>query len=163
MKRTQTTYHASSTQYDVGSIIKPEQIPSIGLRAQVEAALTRFQPHAMISCANGLCVAHSAAHAMRYLQAEPNPQSSPIHVCEVMVSKIAGLSMVLVDFIPKSINHPLIYNMATEYRNLTEKWRFLESIVDEMEIVAACNDIDPIALSCAQLDYYSDNRRASER
>jgi len=117
----------------------------------------------MISRANGLCVAHSAAHAMRYLQAEPNPQGSPIHVYEVMVSKLAGFPMVIVDCIAKSINHPLIYDMAAEYWNPTKKWQFLESIVDEMEIVAVCTDIDLRALTCAQLDYDLDKKCARER
>lgn len=163
MTRTQIAYHASFTPDDLGSIIKAKERPSIGLREQVEAVLTRFQPREMISRVNGLCVAHSAAHAKRYLQAEPNPKGSSIHVYEVMVPRLVGLPMALVDCIAESINHSLICEMASEYWKPTEKWRFLESIVDEMEIVAVCSDIDPMALICAQLDYESDKKRASER
>jgi hypothetical protein len=163
MTRTQTAYHASFSPFDIGLIIQAEERLSIGLRAQVEAVLTQLQPHDMISRTNGLCVAHSAAHAMRYLQAQPNPQGSPIYVYEVMVPRLAGLPMVLVDCIARSINHSLVYDIASEYWNPTEQWQFLESIVDEMEIVAVCSEIDPMALTCACLDYNNDYRRANER
>ncbi len=143
--------------------MKAEERLSIGLRAQVEAVLTQLQPQEMISRTNGLCVAYSAAHAMRYLQAEPNPQGSPIHVYEVMVPRLVGLPMALVDYIAKSINHPLVYDIAAEYWNPTQKWLFLEGIVNEMEIVAVCSEIDSMALICAYLDYDNDVRRANER
>jgi hypothetical protein len=53
--------------------------------------------------------------------------------------------------------------MAAEYWNPTEKWHFLESVVDEMEIIAVCNDIDLITLACAQMDYQRDMKLASDR
>lgn len=125
--------------------------------------LTRLQPHDAISRASGLCVAHFAAHAKRYLLAEPNPEGLAIHVYEVMVPRLSGLPMVLIDCIAQSIDHSLVYEMAAEYWNPTEKWHFLESVVDEMEIVAVCNDIDLMALTCAQMAYERDTNIASER
>ncbi len=163
MTRTQTAYHASFTQYDVGTIVKAEERLPLGLRARVEAVLTELQPHDVISRTNGLCVAYSPAHAKRYLQAEPNPQMLPIHVYEVIVPSLFGLPMALVDCIAESIDHALVYEMAAEYWHPTEKWYFLESVVDEMEIIAVCNCIDLVALTCAQMDYERDKNRASER
>jgi hypothetical protein len=71
MTRTQTAYHASFSQYDIGSIIRAKERPTSGLQAQVEKLLTQHQPHDMISRTKGLFVAHSAAHAKIYLKAEP--------------------------------------------------------------------------------------------
>lgn len=163
MERTQIAYHASFMQYELGRIVKAELRPVSGLRARVEAVLSQLQPHDVIPRIKGLCVAHSAAHALRYLQAEPNPQSLPIYVYRVMVPRLAGLPMALVDCIAISIDHSLVYEMAAEYWNPTERWKFLESIVDEMEIISICNDIGVVALTCAQADYQHDIHRANER
>ena len=136
-----------------------EQLPT-GLRARVEAVLTRLQPNGVVSRTNGLFVAHSAAHARKFLLAEPNPEDAPIFVYEVDVPKLVGLPMVLVDRIAQSVNDPVVDEIAAEYWNPIESWRFLESVVDKMVVVAVCTNPDLIALSCAQIDYDSDRTRA---
>jgi hypothetical protein len=163
MTRTQSAYHASFTQYAIGAIVKAEERLPIKSRAQVEAVLKQLQPHGVISRTRGLFVAHSAAHAKRYLQAQPNPHMLTIHVYEVMVPRLADLPMALVDCIAKAIDHYPVNEMAAEYWNPTEEWNFLESVVDEMEIIAVCKDIDLMALACALMDYERDVKRASER
>jgi hypothetical protein len=80
-----------------------------------------------------------------------------------MVPRIADLPMALVDCIAKAIDHYPVNEMAAEYWNPTEEWNFLESVVDEMEIIAVCKDIDLMALACALMDYERDVKRASER
>ena len=100
---------------------------------------------------------------MMYLQAETNTQGLPIHVYEVMVPRLVGLPMALIDCIAESIGNSIAYDMAAEYWNPTENWKFLESVVDQMEIVSLCGDINTMALRCAHLDYQFDKNRANVR
>lgn len=71
--------------------------------------------------------------------------------------------MALVDRIAKSVDDPLVDEIAAEYWTPTESWKFLESVVAEMEIVGICADIDLIALALATMDYDLDRSRAMQR
>lgn len=163
MTRTQIAYHASFSSYEVGTLVTAEDRLPTESRARVEEVLTRLKPRDVVSRTSGLFVAHSAAHAKKFLLAEPNPHGARIHVYEVVVPGSMGLPMALVDRIAKSVDDPLVDEIAAEYWTPTESWKFLESVVAEMEIVGICADIDLIALALATMDYDLDRSRAMQR